>query len=143
MKRSFEVRAVRSGKWWALSSPQAKNFHAQVKRLGDAKTEAVEILAALLDIAESQVRVEVVPEFEDERTRQLFESMASDLSRAVQAQEDFDRDRVSLIMRLMDAEQLTYREVGAVLGISHGRVNQIVTAHKASPRSSRAKRVRV
>ncbi|MDG6109624.1 type II toxin-antitoxin system HicB family antitoxin [Dactylosporangium aurantiacum] len=55
----------RSGDWWAVTVPEVKGIHSQVRRLAEAETMAREAIALFLDVASDSFAVTVRPEVPD------------------------------------------------------------------------------
>jgi predicted RNase H-like HicB family nuclease len=52
----------RSGAWWAISVPDLKGLHTQVRRLADAEATARDAMALLLDVDRGSFAVVISPE---------------------------------------------------------------------------------
>ncbi|MEV0129016.1 type II toxin-antitoxin system HicB family antitoxin [Dactylosporangium sp. NPDC050688] len=55
----------RSGDWWAVTVPEVKGIHSQVRRLVEAEAMAREAIALFLDVAPDSFTVTVRPEVPD------------------------------------------------------------------------------
>ena len=57
---AYQVRAVRSGNWWAITVPELPGVFAQAKRRDQVEAMAREAIAMMLDIDTDQVgRIEI------------------------------------------------------------------------------------
>lgn len=124
----YRVEAVRTGGWWALSSPDVPGAHSQAKRLDQAEAMARESIALVLDLDEARVDVEVAPVLEAELAHRV-QQMGVDRANAEAAVEHAATTTRSTVMALLDAG-LPMRDVGRIVGVSHQRVHQLAHADR-------------
>src|SRR3989304_9392859 len=120
----YVVRARRFGNWWALDVEGVSGAHTQVRRIDQAEEMAREAIAGVLDIAPTAFEVVVAPEMPDP-VRTIVEQATMARSQAAQAQDtaaQLTRDAA----RRLGREGLTVRDAGALLGVSHQRIAQLV-----------------
>lgn len=134
---TYTVLARRSDDgWWALSCPQVRGAHSQVRRLDRAVEMARDAIGGVLDIDPSEVVVELqvrLPPGLKSPVRSIERSAASAraaAAKAAQAQVDAARSLVD--------QGLTFRDAAVILGISHQRVGQLVaeSRNRLSARSA-------
>ncbi len=122
---TYRVHAVRSGKWWALSSPDVRGFFSQVRRLDQYEATSRDAIALVLEVAESSfdVSLDELVLGDPDLDRVAEESRAS---RA--AAEDAAAAAAATTTRAARAPVkggLSVREAGQVLGLSFQRVSQL------------------
>jgi predicted RNase H-like HicB family nuclease len=134
--KHYTARATRSGKWWAITVDQVKGAHSQARRLDQVEANAREVIALMTDEPADSFDVEVVPEIPQEwqETLELYARLSEEASefhrRAAEARE-------TTVHRLVECG-LTFRDVGAVMGISYQRVAQIDKSHEATEGHARS-----
>jgi len=64
---TYLVVCRRVGDWWAISVPELNGVHTQARRLDQVAATAREAIALLLDVNQTVVDVDVVPEPPDAR----------------------------------------------------------------------------
>ena len=124
--RSFRVRVVRSGNWWAITVPELPGVFSQARRLDQVEEMACEAIAMMLDVSTEQIgRIE--PDIEPPAVAaDVIETMHSALATARAANGEATAARREAAQLLRQAG-LPMRDVGHLLGISHQRVSQILT----------------
>jgi len=122
--RQFTVRARRVGGWWALDVEGTPGAHTQVRRIDQAEEMAREAIAGVLQVAPDSFEVVVAPEI-PAPVRALVDRATSARTRATQAQDTAAQLTRDAARRLVD-EGLTVRDAGALLGVSHQRIAQLV-----------------
>lgn len=123
MKR-HTVRARRIGGWWALDVEGLRGVHTQVRRIDQAEDVARDAIAGVLDVAHRSFEVVVVPEV-PAPVRAIVDRATTARSHAAQAQDEAVQLTRDAARRLVD-EGLTVRDAGALLGVSHQRIAQLV-----------------
>ena len=111
----------RSGDWWAITVPEVKGIHSQVRRLADAETMVREAIALFLDVAPDSFTVTVRPEVPDVED-------VLDALRARQEAQQADRRAAEATKKALDrliADGMTVRDAGRVFDLSPQRVSQI------------------
>lgn len=124
---TYTVRARRIGGWWALDVDGVSGVHTQVRRLDQAEGMSREAISLVLDVPEDAVTVTVAPEVPATLRSMVNEAVAA-RSRAADAQDAAARLTRDAARRLVQ-EGLTVRDAGALLGMSHQRVAQLVVRH--------------
>ena len=122
--KRYTVRARRIGGWWALDVDGSPGVHTQVRRIDQAEEMAREAIAGVLDISPGSFEVVVAPEMPDP-VRTIVEQATMARSQAAQAQDTAAQLTRDAARRLVQ-EGLTVRDAGALLGVSHQRIAQLV-----------------
>lgn len=126
MSETYEVRATRVGRVWALRADAGgRSIHTQCSRLDQAPRTAQEAIALTLDVAESDVTVEVVVNL-DPDVRAEIQRLREAQAEASEAQARAARASRELARMLADSG-LTVRDSGRLLGISPQRVSQLLS----------------
>ncbi len=119
----YEVRATRSGDWWAIDVPGLLGAHTQARRLDQVEHMAREVISLLVDVPEDSFDVRVQAELDDEWARLLRETREARTA-ADEASERAQRLVRKAVVTLQGAG-LSTREVGQLLGVTHQRVQQL------------------
>jgi predicted RNase H-like HicB family nuclease len=126
----------RSGDWWAISVPEVKGIHTQVRRLHEAEETAREAIALFLNVTPDSFTVSLRPEVPD----------VQDVLDALDAREEArkaDRRAAEVTKRALDklvADGMTVRDAGRLFDLSPQRVSQITgKGRKALVRTRRSR----
>ncbi|MGL5857400.1 MAG: hypothetical protein ACRC35_03155 [Angustibacter sp.] len=125
----WHVRVVREDGWWMVQIPAIDGL-TQARRLADVEIEAADYIVLDQDAAPSSVRVvvdEVLVEGRDilaDRTEQ-----AQLLAQARTADQQLAEHARDVAVRL--ARHMSMRDVGAILGVTHQRVQQLIDPAQA------------
>ena len=122
--KRFTVHARRIGGWWALDVEGLSGGHTQVRRIDQAEAMARDAISGVLDIAPGSFEVVVAPEV-PAAVRTLVDQATTARSQAADAQEAAAQLTRDAARRLVQ-EGLSVRDAGALLGVSHQRVAQLV-----------------
>lgn len=120
------ANVTRDGKWWMVDVP---GFGlTQARRLSEVETMARSLVAVVRDIDETDVEVEVhyAPVDGVDVAKQLAE-----IEKTRQLAADYDRqvrEQTQALARALAAHQVPQRDIGAVLGVSGQRANQLLSA---------------
>lgn len=126
MSQTYEVRATRVGRVWALRADVGgRIIHTQCSRLDQVPHMAREAIALTLDVPESAVTVEVVADL-DPDVRAEIDRLREAQAEASEAQARAAKASRDLARRLADSG-LTVRDSGRLLGISPQRVSQLLS----------------
>jgi len=121
----YQVHAVRSGSWWAITVPALCGVFSQAKRLDQVESMAREAIALMLDMDEADVgdiEVVVIPPAEAVDVLERLKASAAAATEATEAAAEARR----WAARLLRDEGLPMRDVGKLIGVSHQRVSQIL-----------------
>ena len=123
----YDVQARRSGDWWAIEVvsglPEDVLGVSQARRLNKVPTVARRLISELLEVDIKEVRVDIKVSMPGE--------LEAVLDRARQAAVTEDEARTAASRARCDAAaallgaNLTMREAGQVLGVSHQRIKQL------------------
>lgn len=122
---TFHARAERSGKYWAVRIAELDSW-TQARHLREIDTVARDLIALELEVpADSfDLAVEVItpPDAAGHLARSAELADQADAARAAAAAE------VRAAARSMHDQGMSLRDVGALLGMSHQRVHQLIRA---------------
>ena len=121
----YRVDVVRSGAWWAITVPELEGVFSQTKRLDQVEDAAREAISLMLEIEEDDVGsldVVVTPPPGVADLLQAVETSVAAADEAARAAAETRREAVELLR----AAGLPLRDVGALIGVSHQRVSQIL-----------------
>jgi hypothetical protein len=107
-----------------LDAEGLRGVHTQVRRIDQAEDMARDAIAGVLDVAPGSFEVMVVPEMPD-AVRAIVDKATTARSQAAQAQDAAAQLTREAARRLV-GEGLTVRDAGALLGVSHQRIAQLV-----------------
>jgi hypothetical protein len=126
--KQYTVRARRIGNWWALDVEGVPGAHTQVRRIDQAEEMAREAIAGVLDVAPASFAIMLAPEV-PAAVRGMVDEATKARSAASQAQDAAAELTRDAARRLVE-DGLTVRDAGALLGVSHQRIAQLVR-HRA------------
>lgn len=123
----YTATAAREGRWWMVRIPEVDGL-TQARRLGDAETAAREFIAAALDVPLDDVEVTVrVAEVNGVDVDAAVHEISNARYRASVLEREASEAAVTLAKRLAAAE-IPMRDIGAIMGVSHQRAAQLVSA---------------
>jgi predicted RNase H-like HicB family nuclease len=125
MKPNYLVRAVRSGRWWAIDVPELRGVHSQSRRLDQVEFMAREAISLMLNVAGDSFDLVVETDLDSlGAVREAIDAALRERERASAAQ-----DAASSAMRHavseVRASGYTSRDAGLLLGVSNQRISQI------------------
>lgn len=122
-KTVFNVTAERTSRGvWTLVEPTLGAV-SEVRSLAHAAADMVEPVAYLAGLPESEVEINVVPALPVEISERL-EQVESARREAEEANSRAASEYRAAVRALHD-DGVTYRDIGALLGVSHQRVAQL------------------
>ena len=120
----YTARARRSGSWWAIDVPELPGVYSQARRLVRVESMARDAIALFLDVDPATLDIRVETNLPSELRRDV------DAVGRLRAEADRVQAESSGAMRHLTSELLgrglSVRDAGAILGISHQRVSQLV-----------------
>ena len=125
-ERIYHARCVRSGSWWAIKVEELPGVHSQAKTLDQAEGMAREAIGLYLGEDPAKIHVVVQPELppalqaDVERARRLR-------SEAESRQREATQVTAEAAAELVRRAQLSLRDAGRILGVSHQRVAQLLS----------------
>lgn len=134
MKPRYEALARRSGNWWAVEVPGGHNdgeaLWTQARRLDQVEHMARDAIALMRDVPPASFDVRVVPVL-DPQLRVQLEHAAELRSQAESAQREATAALRQAADLLVHELNLPLRDAGAILGLSHQRIAQLLRQTKA------------
>ncbi len=130
----YAVEATRSGDWWVIEVvsglPASVVGVSQARRLNKVPKVARRLIADLLEMDINEVKVDVKVSIPGELAAVLDRARQA-AATEVEARTAAARARCEAAVALLDAN-LTMREAGQVLGVSHQRIKQLADQAKDS-----------
>lgn len=123
-RNRYTARAERVGAWWAIEVEGVRNAVSQARRLDQVEAMAREVVALLLDVAEDSFDLDIEVSMPAQWAEWVASVKAAQATAAVTEAEAGRKARE--VARALRAAGLPIRDVGAVLGVSHQRVSQLV-----------------
>ncbi len=125
--QGYRVEVIRSGGWWAITVPALGGVFSQAKRLDQVEDSAREAISLMLDVDGSDVGaldIIVTPPPSAAALLEAFEESTAVAEEAARVAEATRRE----VAELLRAEGLPLRDVGALIGVSHQRVSQLLAS---------------
>jgi len=130
----YAVEATRSGDWWVIEVvsglPASVVGVSQARRLNRVPRVARRLIADLLEVEINEVKVDVKVSMPSELEAVLDRARQA-AATEVEARSAAARARCDAAAALLGAN-LTMREAGQVLGVSHQRIKQLADQAKDS-----------
>ena len=123
----YEAKAYLDGKWWMVEIPELGGL-TQARKLKEVTFMARDFIAATLDVPIDDVEITLTIERVNELD--ILERVArinAEKEQAAALERKALQDAV-LLARELSAAKLTVREIGQVLGVSHQRAHQLLSA---------------
>ena len=132
---TYQVKARRSGDWWALEVPEVPGVYSQTKRLDQAEAVAREAIAVMLDTEPDDIEVAIDAEIPDDAREALkhVEQAKKATEAAAEAEKEAMQRAASILTR-----DLSQRDASRFLGVSFQRVSQLLNT-KSTTRAKRGK----
>ena len=122
--KTYQVVAGRDGKFWLVHIPELGRY-TQARNLPEVEIMARELIALVLDISPDSFHIERQVDLPDS-VRHHLELADKYANEAAWFQSESANER-RFAAREMRAEGMTVRDIGAALGISHQRAQQLIT----------------
>ncbi|MGQ0625550.1 MAG: type II toxin-antitoxin system HicB family antitoxin [Sporichthyaceae bacterium] len=123
-KAHYVVRAERDGAWWGIEVPGVEGAFSQAKRIDQIEAMAREVIALLLDVAEDSFTLTLDIQLPEQWDAAITSARAA-RQNAVAAERTAAAQIRDLAHQLHTAG-LPVRDVGALMGVSHQRVSQLL-----------------
>lgn len=128
MTTTYDVVATRSGDWWAIEVvsglPDNMLGVSQTRRLGEVPNRARSVVADLLEVDADDIEVKIEVDLPRDLQRAIdLYAEADVVERAARSAAAKARSQAAATLVRAD---LTMREAGELLGVSHQRVKQLV-----------------
>ena len=137
IRNTYGVETRRSGRWWAIDVPAVKGAFSQARRLSEVEPMARDAIATILDVSPRSFDLVVQPILA-ERLQPLVDA-ARQARIAAQEAQLAAAEKAARALKSLRRGGLPLRDAGELLGISHQRAAQIMSA---DPRQVRANRRR-
>jgi predicted RNase H-like HicB family nuclease len=121
----YEATVIREDGWWMVHVP-AINGLTQARRLAEAELMARELVAVTQDVELDTVAA-IVTEVDGVPVRAVVDAVAAERAEAARLEAEATA-KVSTLARTLAERHVSMRDIGAVLGVSHQRVHQLVAA---------------
>ena len=128
MSNTYDVKATRNGDWWEIEIisglPDSVLGVSQARRLTEVEDVARSLVVDLLEVDAADVGVNILIDLPADlkRMQELFHD-ADVIEGITRTEAALARSRVAAAFLAAD---MTMRETGAVLGVSHQRIKQLV-----------------
>lgn len=124
-KTNYTATARRGSRRWVVQCDQFPGALTEVTRLDQAPEFMVEAIAFVSQVPQDSVQVTVTPAIPEDIAAEL--ARVEDLRSQARAA---DREAAALhadAARRLQAQGLSVRDIGSVLGLSHQRAQQLIT----------------
>jgi len=131
-RKAYEVTARRDGRWWLVEVPELDTV-GQARNAAEVEEVAREVIGLWLDVEPDTFDVAVTIEI-PENAREAWEESKKREAVArteIEAAATLAREAVATLR----ADGLTYRDAGAVLGLSAQRVQQLAASEATASRA--------
>lgn len=126
-KPRFLVHVRRDERWWMVSVPQVGGL-TQARRLADVVTMARELISVSLDVAPEDMEITL----DIERIGDLdVQSRLEEIARERREAQELERrlgEHTRSLARDLAALDVPQRDIGAVLGVSRQRAQQLLAS---------------
>lgn len=125
--RRFHANAYLDGKWWMVEIPEVNGL-TQAKKLTEVTLMAREFIAVTLDIPMDSFEIEMTVErVHDLDIAQRVAKIQSEKALAAEYERQATEES-QILARDLAKQKLTVREIGVILGVSHQRAHQLLSA---------------
>lgn len=136
--KRYEVNVERDGDVWLLRVPGVDRS-TQARHLGEVDAMARDLIEVMTDEPAEPGSVDLDVRYAvPEDAARLAEQLADLVRRIDDLQAEAARVRGAVANELVVHGRLTYRDAGKLMGVSHQRVQQLVSAYSLKPRSDEA-----
>ena len=123
--RTIRINVVRSGRWWAISVPSMPSVHSPCRRLEQVDEYAREAISLVQDCPLDEVGHLDVRVAAPDEVAPLIAHAEQAAAAARDASVEVLQARRAAALALSERGYPT-RDIGALLGISHQRVSQLL-----------------
>ena len=125
--RRFHANAYLDGNWWMVEIPEVNGL-TQAKKLTEVTLMAREFIAVTLDIPIDSFEIELTIErVHDLDVAQRVAKIQNEKALAAEYERQATEESQNLARDLAN-QKLTVREIGVILGVSHQRAHQLLSA---------------
>lgn len=127
MSTTYQATAVKdSGRWWLVEVPEV-GAYGQAASLADAEAVAREVTALALDVDPSEVTITLTAK-PDEQTAAALARAEEMAAEGAALTKKAAQVRAEAVRRYIAEQKVTRREAARALGMTAGRVQQIISA---------------
>jgi len=127
---SYTATASREGRWWIVTVPAVDGV-TQARRLADVDEMARSLVAVTLDVAVEDVTIDLsVAAVDGVEVEAELTAIRDERAQAAALERDAS-SRAQRLARDLVAQDVSLRDVGAILGLSHQRVHQLVSPSRS------------
>ncbi|MDE2591901.1 MAG: hypothetical protein KGL41_03485 [Actinomycetales bacterium] len=125
--RRFHANAYLDGNWWMVEIPEVNGL-TQAKKLTEVTLMAREFIAVTLDIPIDSFEIELTIErVHDLDVAQRVAKIQNEKALAAEYERQATEES-QILARDLANQKLTVREIGVILGVSHQRAHQLLSA---------------
>lgn len=136
IRPTYKVIATRSGRWWAIESPDVPGALSQSRRLDQAESMISEAISLMLDVPADSFDLKLTYAGINDVV-DLAEKVHQARLAVEAAQADTDAAIHDLMAAATDAD-LSVRDIGKILKVSHQRAHQMLVKASGPGNSSAA-----
>lgn len=125
MSTTYSATATREGKWWMIRIPEIDGL-TQARKLDQAAGEARDYIAASQGIPVEDVAVTIAVEQVGGLDIVAENAAIADARYQASVAERDATDRAARLAKNLAANELSVREIGVVMGVSHQRAQQLL-----------------
>ena len=125
MRATYEVRAIRSGRWWTLEADDVPRARSQTRRLDQAELMIREALAMVLDVEPDSFDVTIRPVLEPELD-ELVNNVVKARDNAAVAR-TYASDILRELVETAARDGYTVRDIAEIAGVSHQYAAKLVS----------------
>jgi hypothetical protein len=128
--RRFQANAYLDGKWWMVEIPELNGL-TQARRLTEVTQMTRDFIGVTLDIPVDSFEVEMTIErVQDLDIAARVAKIQAEKAQAAELERIATQEAQALAQELAN-KNLTVREIGVILGVSHQRAHQLIAASAA------------
>lgn len=125
--KHFTSTAIKDGRWWVVQCDQEPGALSQVARLDQAEDHQREAISMMTGVPKDEIEVVVVPELAP-AVKASLELVRQRREEAERLQQEAAVTIEAVVRELVEQGQLSLRDTGFALGVSHQRVAQLLQA---------------
>ncbi|QMU97860.1 HicB family toxin-antitoxin system [Microbacterium esteraromaticum] len=124
----YEVTISREGKWWMVAIPEIDGL-TQARSIKEAHEMAREYIAVTLDVPIDSFEIHVTAERIGtiEHVTQVLEDIKIERAEAERLEREAN-ERARNLAKDLAAQEVTLRDIGELMEVSHQRAHQLVNA---------------
>ena len=123
-RKSYQLMATREGRWWIVDVPEI-GYRTQARTLAEVEDMGRDLIAGALDVDQGSFDLTVQVEPPADVNAILLAASAAEAAARLEAARAA-RDRRAAVARLHDDYGLSAIDTARVLGVSRGRVYQLL-----------------